>query len=140
MSRIVIIDGNEVEDRWLVDVLERPGHHVTATADAAWAFDEAARGAVDLILLSAATPDIDSFKLLRKLKERPATTEVPVVVVCEGDATDNTVAMACGLGASDSVERPFDAYDVTFRVNRALEYAALKHRWWVPTLTRAVPA
>lgn len=140
MSRIVIVDGNEVEDRWLTEVLERPGHSVTATTDAAWTFDEAARGAVDLILLSAATPGIDSFKFLRKLKERPATTDVPVVMVNDDDAAGNTVALACGLGASDSVERPFDAYDVTFRVNRALEHAALKYRLWAPALTRAVPA
>ena len=140
MSRIVIIDENEVPDRWLIDVLERPGHRVTATADAAWAVDEAARGSVDLILLSTAVPGIDSFKVLRRLKERPATTEIPVVMVHDRDALNATVALACGLGASDTVERPFDAYDVTFRVNRALEYAALKYRWWAPALTDALSA
>ena len=140
MSRIVIIDGNEAKDQWLVDVLEKPGHRVTATADVAWTFDEAARGAVDLVLLSTGGPGIDSFNVLRKLKERPATTEIPVVMVSDRGAADNTVALACGLGASDSVERPLDAYDITFRVNRALEYAALKYRWWAPALTRPVSA
>ncbi len=140
MSRIVIIDGKEAEDQWLIDVLEKPGHRVTATADLGWVFDETARGAVDLILLSSAAPGIDSFKVLRKLKERPATTEVPVVVMYDRGAMSSVVAMACGLGASDSVERPFDAYDVTFRVNRALEYAALKYRWWAPALKTAVAA
>jgi len=140
MSRIVIIDGNNAEDQWLIDVLEKPGHRVTTTADVAWTLDEAARGWVDLILLSAAAPGIDSFKVLRKLKERPATTEIPVVMTYDGDATNSIVAMACGLGACDSVERPFDAYDVTFRVNRALEYAALKYRWWAPPLMTAAAA
>ncbi|MBM3956833.1 MAG: response regulator [Gemmatimonadetes bacterium] len=139
MSRIVIIDGNEVENRWLVDVLERPGHRVTATQDAAWALEEAARGGVDLILLSTGMPGLDSFGLLRRLKESPATTEIPVVMVNDSAAA-GTVALACGLGASDTVERPFDAYDVTFRVNRALEYADLKYRCWAPALFRAIPA
>ena len=140
MSRIVIIDGNEAKDQWLIDVLEKPGHRVTATADVGVAFAEAARNAVDLILLSAATPGIDSFKVLRKLKERPATTEIPVVMIYDRGAVNDVAAMACGLGASDCVEQPFDAYDVTFRVNRALEYAALRYRWWAPSLRTAVAA
>ena len=121
-------------------MLEKPGHRVTTTADVGVAFTEAARGAVDLVLLSAAMPGIDSFKFLRKLKERPATTEIPVVMINDRDAMSSVVAMACGLGASDCVEQPFDAYDVTFRVNRAIEYAALKDRWWAPSLATAVAA
>ena len=140
MSRIVIIGDNELEHQWLTRVLERPGHDVSATSDVGWALDEAARGAVDLVLVAAAAPGIDGLSILRRVKERPATTDIPVVTYHDQDALDKGVALACGLGASDAIERPFDAYDVTFRVNRALEYASLKYCWWAPSMPDTVPA
>jgi len=125
----VIIDGDAAANAWLAGVLEKPGHRVTTTTNAQWAVDEAARGAVDLVLLSTAVPDIDSFSVLRKLKERAATTEIPVLMMTDDSEAPDITPLACGLGASDSVGRPFDAYDVTFRVNRALEFASLQNDW-----------
>jgi two-component system phosphate regulon response regulator PhoB len=140
MSRIVIIDGNEVEGRWLSDVLEEPGHRVDMTTDVEWSLAEATLGRVDLVMLSPSIPDVDSLDVLRRLKGRADTTEIPVLMIEDSEAAGASTALACGLGASDSVERPFDAYDVTFRVNRALEHADLRSRWWVSPVWSAVPA
>jgi PAS domain S-box-containing protein len=61
----------------------------------------------DLILLDLHLPVMDGREVLRRLKEDPATSEIPVVVV-SADATTSSVEQLLGAGAAAFITKPLD--------------------------------
>jgi two-component system phosphate regulon response regulator PhoB len=72
-----------------------------------------------LILLDVMMPFMDGFEVLRRLKESPDTSAIPVIMLtaCTGDADTN---IGFELGAADYVEKPFSITKLMARVRKAL--------------------
>jgi PAS domain S-box-containing protein len=67
----------------------------------------AARHRPDLILLDVHLPDINGPDVLARLKSRPRTRDIPVVVL-SADATKSQINRLTSLGASDYLTKPLD--------------------------------
>jgi DNA-binding response OmpR family regulator len=67
----------------------------------------------DVVLLDAATPQLDPLELLHQIRRR---STVPVIVVVSSGATAATVATALDAGADDVLEKPFAAAGLVARV------------------------
>ena len=61
----------------------------------------------DLILLDLDLPDMDGSKVLANLKEDPATSAIPVVIV-SADASAQKVELLMNAGARDYLAKPLD--------------------------------
>ena len=73
----------------------------------------------DIILLDIEMPGIDGFETCRRLKDDPATRDVPIIFLT-GDDEPNCKAMALDSGATDYVTKPFAPIDLQARVRAAL--------------------
>jgi diguanylate cyclase (GGDEF)-like protein len=92
----------------------------------------------DLILLDVMMPDVDGYEVCRRLKEDPATREIPVIFVT---AHNDSAAEAQGLdlGAADFISKPIHPRIVRARVRTQLTVKAhvdlLRHLAFVDGLT-----
>ncbi len=70
----------------------------------------------DLILLDIQMPGIDGYEVCQRLKEDPATSEIPVIFVTALDATSDE-ERGLNLGAVDYIAKPFNQAIVRARVH-----------------------
>jgi len=99
MARILLIDDDPVIVRIYASRLGTDGHAVTTAGSAAEAFAALAAGAPDLVLLDLMLPDRPGVEVLRELRARPATAQVPVVVLSNAYLAED-MAAARSAGAS----------------------------------------
>jgi len=72
-----------------------------------------------LVLLDLVMPPPDGYQVLRILRSRPETRDVPVVVLTALDA-DSEIARAFESGADDFVRKPFRAVELVARIRGQL--------------------
>lgn len=74
----------------------------------------------DLILLDVMMPEMDGFEVAKKLKDNPATADIPIVFVTAKTDVDSFVE-GFELGAEDYIMKPFDPNVVLSLVKRKLD-------------------
>jgi signal transduction histidine kinase len=79
----------------------------------------------DVIILDVMMPEMDGFEVCRRLKENPATREIPVLFVT---ARDNSADKVRGInaGAMDYVTKPYDALELVARVKSSIRIKRLQ--------------
>ena len=77
----------------------------------------------DLILLDVMLPDESGYDIVRKLRKRPATQDVPIIMVT---AKTTEMDMIKGLdgGADDYIKKPFSIMELITRVKALLRRTA----------------
>ena len=77
----------------------------------------------DLILLDVMLPDESGYDIVRKLRKRPATQDIPIIMVT---AKTTEMDMIKGLdgGADDYIEKPFSIMELITRVKALLRRTA----------------
>lgn len=77
----------------------------------------------DLILLDVMLPDESGYDIVRKLRKRPATQEIPIIMVT---AKTTEMDMIKGLdgGADDYIKKPFSIMELITRVKALLRRTA----------------
>jgi two-component system, cell cycle response regulator len=71
------------------------------------------------VLLDLDMTDADGFEVLRRLKNHPATLDIPVIVLSGLNGAQDKVA-AFDLGAVDYITKPFNLTELRVRVRSAL--------------------
>ncbi|MCC6660364.1 MAG: diguanylate cyclase [Phycisphaerales bacterium] len=72
-----------------------------------------------IVLLDLDMPDMDGFEVLRRLKDDPATLDIPVIVLSGLQSAQDKVT-AFDLGAVDYITKPFNLTELRVRVRSAL--------------------
>jgi two-component system chemotaxis sensor kinase CheA len=81
----------------LVSLLERLGYDVDEAVDGIDALEVIERERPDLVLTDLDMPIMDGFKLTERLRENPATQEIPVIVIStRGSDADKKRAAEAG--------------------------------------------
>jgi signal transduction histidine kinase len=95
-------------------------YSVRVATDGAQALDSVKKALPDLILLDVMMPGIDGFEVCRRLKDDPATQDIPIIFIT---ALNETMYKIKGfsLGAVDYVSKPFQLEEVRARVYAHLE-------------------
>lgn len=81
----------------------------------------------DVILIDLMMPGMDGFTLLREIRSRYTTIEMPVIVVSASDEIED-ISRALKLGANDYITKPFDIDDYLKRVERQIDTKQHTHR------------
>ena len=77
----------------------------------------------DLILLDIMMPEVDGYEVCRRLKEAPATRDIPVIFLTARSDTDDE-RMGLALGAVDYITKPISPPILLARVNTHLALKA----------------
>jgi PAS domain S-box-containing protein len=123
-SRIVLADDNRDMRDYLVRLLA-PHHDVIAVGDGEAAFTAVLEQKPDLVLTDVMMPRLDGYGLLRRLRQTPKTSGVPVIVLSARAGEESRIE---GLerGADDYLVKPFSARELLARVNTHLELARIR--------------
>jgi type II secretory ATPase GspE/PulE/Tfp pilus assembly ATPase PilB-like protein/CheY-like chemotaxis protein len=116
---VLLVEDEDQLRRVMKDLLQREGYIVAEARDGIQALDEIDRHAPDVIILDLNLPGIDGYSVLAQLRSRPATREIPVMVLTAKGDEDNEVRVF-ELGADDFVTKPFRARALTARLEAVL--------------------
>jgi type II secretory ATPase GspE/PulE/Tfp pilus assembly ATPase PilB-like protein/CheY-like chemotaxis protein len=116
---VLLVDDEDQLRRVMKDLLEREGYRVAEAKDGVEALDEVDRFAPDIIVLDLNLPGMDGYTVLSQLRSRPATQQVPVIVLTAKGDEDNEVRVF-ELGADDFLTKPFRARALSARLEAVL--------------------
>ncbi|MGH7017201.1 MAG: response regulator, partial [Caulobacteraceae bacterium] len=114
-ARILVVDDIEANIRVLEAKLSAEYYEVLTAMDGEGALAVAAAQKPDVILLDVMMPVMDGFEVCRRLKERPETAHVPVVLVTALDGRADRIA-GLEAGADDFLTKPIDDLMLLARV------------------------
>ena len=103
---VLLVEDEEPLRRVLRDLLDREGYRVLEASNGVQALDEIDRGAPDVVLLDLNIPQLDGFEVLTRMRSKPLTSDLPVIVLtARGD--EESEVRALELGATDFLTKPF---------------------------------
>jgi two-component system phosphate regulon response regulator PhoB len=103
--------------------LSRAGHQVTACCDAESALVLLDEALPDMLVLEWDLPGQSGVALIRRLRARPATRAVPIIMLSARAAEgDKVLALECG--ADDYLTKPFGPRELIARIHAVLRRRA----------------
>lgn len=106
-KKILVVEDNPVNRRLAEFLLRSQGYIVLQATNAQEAFDLLKTERTDLILMDVQLPGMDGLEATRKLKEQPATANIPVVAVTSY-AMKGDREKALAAGCVGYVTKPID--------------------------------
>jgi CheY-like chemotaxis protein len=106
-KNILLVEDNEVNRRLAGFLLRSQGYQVREATSAAAAFEILDKEPTDLIVMDIQLPGIDGLEATRKLKEQPATADIPVIAVTSY-AMKGDREKALAAGCAGYVTKPID--------------------------------
>ena len=103
MTRILIVEDNEMNRDMLARRLLRKGYEVLIAVDGAQGTAMAASEAPDLILMDMSLPVLDGWDATRRLKAEPGTCSIPIIALtAHAMSSDRDKALAAGADDYDT--------------------------------------
>ena len=122
-ATILIVD-NEIQNRQLLELMLKPAGYLTLSATTGEeAFVLIAQRAPDLILLDIMMPGVDGYQVARTIKDNPATSSIPIIMVTAHHGRDIRLA-GLKAGAEEFLTTPVDQSELLLRVRNLLRLKA----------------
>src|SRR6185295_11921992 len=118
-QRILVVDDNEDVAHITASFLTAKGYEVETALDGARALELIAARAPDCILLDIMMPHMSGIEVLNRLKERPETSSIPVILVT-AKSRDEDVLSGYKEGADYYITKPFSAQQLLYGVRLVL--------------------
>lgn len=117
-GRVLCIDDSRVIQRLVELRLRADGFDVLCSNGAVEGIQKAIDYRPDVILMDVDMPEVDGYEATRRLKNEPATKNIPIIFITAQAKTDDKVK-GLDLGALDYVAKPFDPVELRARVRSA---------------------
>ena len=120
MTRILVVEDNDLNRDVLSRRLTRQGYDVLAAANGQDGLDLARRERPDLVLLDLGMPEIDGWECARQLKRAHGTASIPIIALtAHAMLGDRERALAAGCDDFDT--KPIDFAALLKRIDRLLQ-------------------
>src|ERR1700720_1087618 len=107
MTKILIVEDNEMNRDMLSRRLARRGYEIVIAVDGEQGIAEAIRQLPDLIIMDMSLPVIDGWESTRRIKQQPETQGIPVLALtAHAMAGERDRALAAGCDDYDT--KPVD--------------------------------
>jgi len=116
---LVVDDERELIDA-IRDLLEERGYSVDYANDGIGALEIVKKDPPDLILLDIVMPNMDGIALLKKLKEKNETKDIPVIMLTVKDGQANR-DLGLATGAYEYISKPYDSQVLLRQIRNILE-------------------
>jgi len=118
-STVLVVDDEDGIVELMRDFLEVDGFAVRSARDGAAALAVLARERVDCVLLDVMMPGASGFEVCRRIRETPATADVPILFLSAKDG-DSDKIRGLRLGGDDYVVKSAAPDEVVARVHAVL--------------------
>ncbi len=125
-EKILLVDDVAANLSVLSAALEPEGYEILVASGGALALKVAARARPDLILLDVLMPEIDGLETCRRLKQDPATRDIPVIFITARNEMESVVE-GFRAGGVDYILKPFQTEEVLSRLATHLGLSRLTH-------------
>lgn len=127
-SQILLVDDSAMNRMMLTEIL-RDSYHILEAENGRECMEklQAEAGNIALVLLDINMPVMDGFEVLKAMNANHTIEDIPVIMISSEDS-DATIRRSYELGASDYVNRPFDARIVYRRVTNTIKLYAKQRR------------
>ncbi len=126
-SKVLVVDDNpqmvELLQAYLEDL---PQITVLTAENGEQALAVVAEQRPDLVLLDIMMPRISGFEVCRRMKNDPATSQIPVVMVTALDEQAD-IERGVEVGADDYLKKPINRVELTCRVSTLLRLRHLQN-------------
>jgi len=119
LKKVLLVEDEDALRRVMKDLLEREGFTVFEAADGVIALYEIDRAGPDIVVLDLNLPRLDGYGVLSHLRSRPATANLPVIVLTAKGDEDSEVRVF-EYGASDYLTKPFRPRALSARLHALL--------------------
>ncbi len=117
---VLVVDDNEQNLELLLAYLEDLDCRTIPAADGAEAMKIIRKTPPDLILLDVMMPKMSGFEVCRRLKNDPATADIPIIMVTAlGELGD--IERAIDSGTDDFLSKPVNKWEFITRVKTMLK-------------------
>ena len=121
--KILVVDDNIQNLELLQAYLKDIECETMSAKDGAEAMESVSQNAPDLILLDVMMPKMSGFEVCRRLKNDPATTNIPIIMVTALNEMGD-IERGIDSGSDDFVSKPVNKLELLTRVRTMLK---LKH-------------
>lgn len=127
-SQILLVDDSKMNRMLLREILG-DGYHILEAENGQECLEtlQAEAGNIALVLLDINMPGMDGFEVLKAMNANHTIEDIPVIMISSEDS-DAAIRRSYELGASDYVNRPFDARIVYRRVTNTIKLYAKQRR------------
>ncbi len=123
MSKILLIEDNEMNRDMLSRRLERKGFEVALAVDGQQGIDAVHQDRPDLIIMDMSLPVLDGWEATRQLKANPETKDIPIIgLSAHAMAGDREKAMNAGCDDYDT--KPVELPRLLDKIKHMLESPA----------------
>jgi CheY-like chemotaxis protein len=120
MSKILLVEDNEMNRDMLGRRLHRSGFSVCVAIDGPSGVMMAASEAPDLILMDVALGEMDGWEATRLIKADPKTTDIPIIALtAHALASDRETSVT--VGCADFDTKPVDLPRLLGKINACLQ-------------------
>jgi CheY-like chemotaxis protein len=119
LFQILIVDDDPDIIRLAKKALNQADYAIRAASNGSDALVEVGKSLPDLIVLDLVMPQTGGLDVLRSLRNNPATTSVPVLILTSND-DEASVQTSFEIGATDYVTKPFSLPQLAARVRACL--------------------
>lgn len=118
-KRVLVVDDDKDCIQMLKDFFENKDFEIITAFEGETGFAKAKEIKPDLIILDIMMPLMDGITVLQKLKENPATNNIPVIMLTAKDK-DEDILKGYKYGAEYYITKPFDLKQLMLGVNLML--------------------
>ena len=106
MSKILVIDDNQLFLEGLLELLEYQGFQAIGALNGSWGWQLAQETSPDLITCDLEIRNFSIYELLSRVRKTPLIERIPVMVIA-AERTESYREKILSLGASDYLTKPF---------------------------------
>ncbi|GCE11929.1 response regulator [Tengunoibacter tsumagoiensis] len=119
-KRILVVDDDKEIRDIVAFVLVRHGYMVEGAANGQQLQQHLAMQLPDLIILDVTMPGTDGYALLRKVRNHPSTSHIPVMIIT-GHVEDIYERISADLGAAYHLTKPFHPLELVEKVQTLMD-------------------
>ena len=119
MAHIYIVEDDKNIREIEMFALKNSGYAVEEFENAKSFFSRSVEKVPDLVLLDIMLPDMDGLEIVKKLRSRPDTVRVPIILVT-AKTTELDKVKGLDIGADDYLTKPFGVMELISRVKALL--------------------
>jgi DNA-binding response OmpR family regulator len=123
--RVLVVDDEEDIVRVLAKFLARHGFEASMASNGREALEVLGREKPHLIVTDIMMPELDGLNLIRRVRQDPATSAIPIMILSQKSEIEDKVR-GFELGTDDYLSKPFSPIEMLFRIKAVLKRAYSK--------------